>query len=147
MAWKRLRPSALRTLSQSMFIGGLISLLTADIVGLSVYILISYLCYKTLLNYQFQAPNSIPVQVQWMRTIGGLITTFFTYLWYFVNLLFLFLPFQLVGVKKKLVLVSILVYCLEALYRVALQALQISHSFISLPLKIPLNVLFLTSVC
>ena len=146
MAWKRLRPSALRTLSQTMFIGGLISLLTAAIVGL-LYILISYLCYKTLLNYQFQAQTSIPVQVQWIRTISGVITTFFIYLWYFVILLFLFRPFQLVGVKKKLVLVSILVYCFDALYRVVLQALQILHSFTSLPLKIPLNVLFLTSVC
>ena len=62
--------------SQSMFIGRLISLLTAAIVGL-LYILISYLCYKTLLNDQFQAQTSIPVQVQWIRTISGVITTFF----------------------------------------------------------------------
>ena len=146
MAWKRLRPSALRTLSQSMYIGGLISLLTAAIIGL-LYILISYLCYKTLLNCQFQTANSIPVQVQWMRTISGVIATFFVYLWYFVNLLFLFRPFQLMGVKKKLVLVLIFLYCLDALYRVALQALQKSHSLNSVAQKIPLNVLFLISVC
>ena len=146
MAWKRLRPSALRTLSQSMYIGGLISLLTATVIGL-LYILISYLCYKTLLNCQFQNANSIPVQVQWMRTISGVISTFFIYLWYFVNLLFLFRPFQLMGVKTKLVLVSILVYCLDAIYRVALQALQKSHSFTSMAQKIPLNVLYLISVC
>ena len=146
MAWKRFRPSALRTLSQSMCIGGSISLLTATIIGL-LYILISYLCYKTLLNCQFQTANLIPVQVQWMRTISGVISTFFIYLWYFVNLCFLFRPFQLMGVKRKLVLVSILVYCLDALYRVTLQALEKSHSFISIPLKIPLNVIFLISVC
>ena len=33
MAWKRLRPSALRTVCKSMYIGALISLLTASIVG------------------------------------------------------------------------------------------------------------------
>ena len=146
MAWKRLRPSALRTLSQSMYIGGLISLLTATVIGL-LYILISYLCYKTLLNCQFQNANSIPVQVQRMRTISGVISTFFLYLWYFVNLLFLFRPFQLMGVKRKLVLVCNLVYCLDAIYRVALLALQKSHSFTSVAQKIPLNILFFISVC
>lgn len=40
-------------------------------------------------------------------------------------MLFLFRPYQLLGVKGKLVLVSILVYFLDALYRVALQALRI----------------------
>ena len=145
MAWKRLRPSALRVLSQSMFIGGLISLLTAAIVGL-LYILISYLCYKTLLNYQFEAPNSIPVHEQWIRTISGLITTLFIYLWYFVNLLFLFRPFQLVGVKKKTGFSFHSCLLPRCTLRVALQALQISHSFTSLPLKIPLSVIFLNSV-
>ena len=46
MAWKRLRPSALRTVCKSMYIGALISLLTASIIGL-VYMLISYLCNET----------------------------------------------------------------------------------------------------
>ena len=40
MAWKRLRPSALRTVCKSMYIGALISLLTAIIIS-SVYIFIS----------------------------------------------------------------------------------------------------------
>ena len=46
MAWKRVRPSALRTVCKSMYIGALISLLTASIIGL-VYMLISYLCDET----------------------------------------------------------------------------------------------------
>ena len=40
MAWKRLRPSVLRTVCQSMYIGALISLLAAVILGL-FYIMIS----------------------------------------------------------------------------------------------------------
>ena len=56
MAWKRLRPSALRTVCKSMYIGALMSLLTAIIIG-SVYLLISYLSYKTKL-----ACHSFPKQ-------------------------------------------------------------------------------------
>ena len=41
MAWKQLRPSALRTVYKSMYIGAFISLLTAIIIG-SVCLLISY---------------------------------------------------------------------------------------------------------
>ncbi|KAL9978112.1 hypothetical protein ACROYT_G015595 [Oculina patagonica] len=35
MAWKRLRPSALQTVLKSMYIGALISLLTASIIGMT----------------------------------------------------------------------------------------------------------------
>ena len=41
MAWKRLRPSALRTVCKSMYIAAWISLLTAAIIG-AAYLLISY---------------------------------------------------------------------------------------------------------
>ena len=50
MAWKRLRPSAFRTVSQSMCIGALISLLTATIIGISIRDDSIYLGYKTLFN-------------------------------------------------------------------------------------------------
>ena len=146
MTWKRFRPPILHTVYKAMYIGALISLLTATIIG-AVYMLISYLCYKTELNCTFHTAESIPMEVQWMRTITGIISTFSLYVWYFANLLFLFRPFQLMGLKTKLFLVSILVYCLDAVYRVCLQALLISQSVISASLKIPLNVLFLTSVC
>ena len=62
-------------------------------------------------------------------------------------MLFLFRPFQLKGVKRKLFLVCFLTYCLDALYRVALQALGISHSNISNLQKIPLNAFFLSNGC
>ena len=146
MAWKRLRPSAFGTVCKSMYIGALISLLTATIIG-SVYMGISYLSYKTILNCYFNRKKTIPVQIQWMRSISGVISSAFLYMWYFASMLFLFRPYQLMGVKRKLILVCILVYCLDVLYRVALQVLGKSYSKPSSLQKIPLKVLFLISVC
>ena len=146
MAWKRLRPSALRTVCKSIYIGALISLLTATIIG-SVYVLISYLSYKTKLNCQFHPKKTITTQIQWMRLISGVISSAFLHMWYFAIILFLFRPHQLMGVKRNLILVCFLVYCLDVLYRVALQALGISFSKLSMLQKAPLNVLFLISVC
>ena len=62
MAWKRLRPSALQTVCKSMYIGALISLLTSTTIG-SVYVLISYLCNKTVNNCEFYPKKSIPLNV------------------------------------------------------------------------------------
>ena len=56
MAWKRLRPSALRTLCKSMYIGALTSLLAAVFIG-SVYILISYISYKTTYNCNYHSKS------------------------------------------------------------------------------------------
>ena len=146
MAWKRLRPSAIRTICKSMYIGGLISLVTAVIVG-SINILMSYINLKTEQNCEFSLKKKIPVQVQWMKTISGSILSAFLYIWYFINVLFLFRPFQLIGVKKKLILTCCLLYCLDAVYRVLLQYFGVSDSELSASQKIPLNVLFITSVC
>ena len=52
MAWKRLRPLALLTVCKSMYIGSLISLLTATLLG-TLYMLISYLGYKTTHNCEY----------------------------------------------------------------------------------------------
>ena len=146
MAWKRLRPSALRTVCKSMYIGALISLLTATIIG-SLFMLFTYLCYKTVLNCLFHSKDTIPVQIQWISSISAIISCAFLYIWFFVRMLFLFRPYQLMGVKRKLILVSFLMYCLDALYRVTLEALDISsNKAFTLP-KIPLNILFLISVC
>ena len=71
----------------------------------------------------------------------------YIYIWLFTLLFFLFRPFQLKGVKLKLILVCSIFYSFDSLYRVALQALGISHSHISYPQKIPLNVLFLANQC
>ena len=145
MAWKRLRPSPLRTVCNSMYIGALISLLTAAIIG-SEYLLISYIAYKTELSCEFHPEWSIPVQLQWIRSVSSIIFCAFLYLWPFACFLFLFRPYQLKGLKRKLFLVCCFVYCLDSIYRVALQALGISHSKISTLQKIPLNVLFCASV-
>ena len=146
MAWKRLRPSALSTVCQSTYIGALISLLTASIIG-SLYMLISYVCYQTILNCQFNQKESIPVKIQLIRTLSDLTGAAFLYMWFFVGMLLLFRPYQLTGVKTKLILVAFLLFCLDALYRVLLQVFGISYSKLSVLQMIPLNVLFVISVC
>ena len=142
MAWKQLRPSLLFSLCKSVYIGALISLLTATAVG-TLYILVSYISFKTAHDCQFHPMNSTSVQMQWVRSTSDVIYCGFLYIWFFVLLLFLFRPFQLMAVKKKLFLVCFLTYSLDTLYRVALQALGISHSNISYLQKIPLNAFFL----
>ncbi|XP_078348092.1 uncharacterized protein LOC144633165 [Oculina patagonica] len=146
MAWKRFRPSALRTVCKSMYIGALISLLTATIIG-SVFMSISYLSFKTISNCEFHPKRSIPENVQWTRSISDVISCAFLYAWYFYCTLFLFRPYQLKGVKRKLVLVSCLTYFLDTCYRVALQALGISRSKLSVFKKIPLNALLVICLC
>ena len=146
MAWKGLRPSLLLSVCKSMYFGASISLLSASVVG-TLYMLISYLSYKTMQNCEFQSGNLIPIRVQWMRTIVSIVFCLFIYMWFSANALFLFRPFQLMGVKRKLILVSCLTYCLDTLYRVALQALGISNSKISTLQKISLNIIFLISIC
>ena len=145
MAWKPLRPSLLLSVFKSMYIGALISLLTAIFLG-TVYVMISYLCYKTMHSCEFQSGKAIPVRVQWMRTISSVFFCLFIYMWYLTIVLSLFRPFQLIGVRRKLILVCGIFYCLDGLYRVALQALAVSHSKISTVQKIPLNILFFFSV-
>ena len=146
MAWKRLRPSALRTVCKSMYIGALISLLTASIIG-SIYMLITYFSYKILNKYQFQRKTSIPANAQWLRSICASVTSVFLHSSFFVYASFLFRPYQLIGVKGKLIVVACLAYVLDTTYRLVLQALGISHSKLSTLQKLPLNVLFLMSVC
>ena len=145
MAWKRLRPSAIRTVCKSMYIGALISLLPAIITG-SVYMFISYLCYKTVNNCEFH-PKSIPLNVQWMRSISTVISYSISQLLHFVIMLFLFRPYQLTGVKRKVISVSCFGSCLHAIYIIALQALGISHSKPSSLQLIPVNVISITSLC
>ena len=79
--------------------------------------------------------------------MSDVVSCSFLYIWFFVLLQFLFRPFQLTGVKRKLLLVCFITYSLDTLYRGLLQALGISHSTISNLLKIPLNACFLFSQC
>ena len=146
MAWKRLRPSALRTVCKSMYIGALISLLTATTIG-SVYMLISYLCNKTINNCEFHPKKSIPLNVQWMRSISLVISYSILQFSSFVGMLFIFRPYQLMGIKMKLMLVSCFGGCLQAFYIIALQALGISHSKPSSLQLIPSNVIPVISLC
>ena len=143
-AWKRLRPSVCCTVCKSMYFGALISLLSAIITG-AVYMLFSYLCYKTVNLCEFFPPNRtlIPERVQWMRTLSTIIAYIILYNWFLANALFLFRMYQLKGLKKKLFLSSCIFYCLDAGYRVLVQALRISYSKLSVLQKIPTNLLFL----
>ena len=120
MAWKKLRPSALRTVFKSMYIGALISLLTAPVIG-TIYLLLSYLSYKTVMNCEYQS-DKMAVFVQWTRTMADIISTAFYYICLILTLFLLFRPYQLKGVKRKLILVSFVIYCLDSLYRGVLQA-------------------------
>ena len=146
MAWKRLRPSTLSTVWKALCTSALISLLTAAIIGV-LYIMITYVCYQTIYNCQFHDTETIPEKVQWIRTMSDITGCVFLYLWFFGGVLLLFRPYQIMGLKGKLFLVAFFLFSLDALYRVALQLLGISHSKLSVLKKIPLNVLFLSSVC
>ena len=145
MAWKRLRPSALCTVCKSLYIGAFISILAATTIG-ALYSLLTYVGFQTVLNCEYHPGESIPVKIQWIRTISVLIANIFLYSWFLMGMLFLFRPYQLSGVKRKFALVAFLPYCLDVLYRLALQILQISHSKISRLQRLSLNAIFLISV-
>ena len=63
IAWKRFRPSVLRTVCQSMCIGILISLLSAVILSL-FYIMTSYISSEPMRNWQFHPKETPPVKIQ-----------------------------------------------------------------------------------
>ena len=122
MAWKRLRPPVLQTVVKSMYIGGLISLLAASIVG-TIYTVFSYLSYKTRWICGFrEVAKLISPRIQWMITTAELIGCVFFYACPVLNLLFFFRPHQLKGIKTKLMVVSFVMYILVVLFRVVLQA-------------------------
>ena len=145
MAWKRLRPSAFRTVSQSMCIGALISLLTATIIGI-VFVMTIYLSYKTLFNCRYLPLKSIPIRVQWTITISDVIACALFYACVFINLLFLFRPYQLKGFKTKLILVACVIFSLDALYRVVLQAAGKPFYHMSVLYKVPLYTFFIVNI-
>ena len=59
-----------------------------------------------------------------------------------MGMLFLFRPYQLIEVKRKCALVAFFLFCLDALYRLALQIFQISHSKLSKLQTLLLNAFF-----
>ncbi|XP_068702718.1 uncharacterized protein [Montipora foliosa] len=145
MAWKRLRPSAFYTVCKSMFIGASISPLVAIPIG-SLFTLFAYLCYKTFLNCQFSSRESIPKQIQWINLISQIIGCAFLYMWFFLNLHFLFRPYQLIGVRTNLLLVTFFVFGVHGLYRVCMQELEIPLTKPFTLQTIPLNLFFLISI-
>jgi len=149
MAWKRLRPSALQTVFKSMYIGAWISLLTACKIG-TIYLLLSYVSYKTVSNCE-QIDIAISARVEWMTTIADIISCLFNYIFPLLNLLLLFRPYQLKGVKRKLILVLFVMYCLDSLYRGVLQAarkpfFKLSALYSSLS-NFPVYLFVFTNVC
>ena len=145
MAWKRLRPSPFRTVSKSMCIGALISLLTATIIG-SVFVTTIYMGYKTLFNCRYLPLKSIPIRVQWTITISDVIACALFYACVFITLLLLFRPYQLKGLKTKLILFCCVIFTLDALYRVVLQAVGKPFYHMSALYKLPLYTFFIVNI-
>ena len=144
MAWKRLRPSALCTVCKSVYTGALISLLTASFAG-ALYMVVSYLCYKTILNCRFYPMRLFPVRVKWARTLADLCASAIYYAFSCCTLLLLFRPYQVKGIKTKLAIVCCLVYCLDGIYRVVLQA--VGHPYYTKIYHcLPLYAFFITNV-
>ena len=81
-----------------------------------------------------------------MRSISLVIIYSILQLSSFLSMLFLFRPYQIMGVKRKVILVCCFGYCLEAFYITALQALGISHSKPSSLQLIPDNVIIVVSL-
>ena len=144
MAWKRLRPSVLATVCKSLYIGASISILAATTTGV-LYSLLTYVGYQTLFNCEYRPGESIPVEIQWIRTSSTLIAIFLLYMWILMNMLFFFRPYQLSGVKRKCASVAFFLFCLDALYRLAFQIFQISHSKLSKLQTLPCNAIFYIS--
>ena len=119
MAWKSFRPSIRHTISDSMYIGSLISLLAAIGIG-TIYIALAFLIYKTVMNCEYQT-EKMTLRQQWMRTIADVVSCALIYFSPVLNLLFLFRSFQLKGLKQKLLQTCLIIYCLDSLYRVTLQ--------------------------
>jgi len=120
MAWKQLRPKIYRTVWSSLYFGFLISVLSTAIVGM-ISIPVYYLGFQTQLNCEDHSKDSIPTKLQWLITISDLFSASFLYYWFFMNILFYFRPFQISGLKLKLVLLCLPFYFLDSAYRIALQ--------------------------
>ena len=151
MAWKRLRPPVVQTVVKSMYIGGIISLLAASIVG-TIYILLSYLNYKTVAwNCEIQQVESVSARMQWTRTLVDVIICVFYYAWPILIQLFLFRPHQLKGIKTKLIFVFFVMFILHALFRSVLQAsgkpfFNLSALYRALS-NVPVFIFVFTNVC
>ena len=146
MAWKRLRPSFFHTILRSLYIGALISLLAATILG-AEYLLFSFVSYKTFKHCKYFPKRLIPYSVQWTITACDLIACGIFYVFSFCQTTLLFLKHQLNGLKTSLVLMCFLIYCFDALYRVILQVIGKPFFQESLVYRVPMYVLYAASYC
>ena len=107
----------------------------------------SYVSFETL---SISCTNgSLSVRIQWVRTISQQVASVFYYFWSFFNVLVLFRPHhdQLTGVKRKLVLTSSVSCCLDAAYRLSLQAARKPYYMLPKIYRFPMNsVLFISVV-
>ena len=145
MAWKQFRPSFVRTVCKSAYVGFLVSVLSAVIVGM-ISILVYYLSFQTQLNCLVHPEKSIPNKLRWIRAVSEAIFAFFFYCWLFVNSLFYFRPFQISGLKLTLSLTALAFYIFDVCYRL-LQALVFSHFNLTKLQVLPGNVLFFLCLC
>lgn len=145
MAWKRLRPSFVRTVCKSVYFGFLVSVLSAVVVGI-VSILVYYLSFQTQLTCLLHPEESIPSKLQWVRAVSEAIFLFFFYCWLFVNSLFYFRPFQISGLKLTLFLIALAFYMCDVCYRIV-QALVFSHFKLTQLQVLPGNVLLFLCLC
>ena len=145
MEWKKFRPSKIRTLWYSMYFGFSISILAATLIG-TFSILLYYVTYQVTLVCLARPKDSIPSKIQWSKTISECMEIIFIHLLFFVNTLFFFRSYQIMGLKRKLSLVSLVFYVLDVAYRIAFQALGISRSELTPVQRIPANVLFSFSI-
>ena len=146
MAWKQLRPSIFRTVLSSFYFGFFMSVLSASIVGI-VSIAVYYLSYQTLLSCQDQSKeNSIPIKLQWVKTLSKVFFACFSYHLFFLNVLFFFRSFQISGLKLRIFLLCFIPYCLDSSYRIGMQVFGISIANFTRE-EIPCLVLFYLSKC
>lgn len=146
MAWKQLRPSVLRTVWKSVYFGCLVSVFSAVLIG-TVSIVVFYLSFQTQLTCLVHPEKSIPNKLQWIRAISESIFVSMYYLWFFVNILFYFRPFQISGLKLRLFLTCLVFYMFDAIYRLAIQALGFSHFKLTPFQVLPGRVLFFLCLC
>ena len=147
MAWKHLRPSIFRTLWSSLYFGFFISVLSAAIVGFMSFP-VYYFSYQTELNCEMPHPKeSIPIRLQWVITSSEIFSVGFLYYWLLLNLLFYYRPFQISGLKLRMVLLAVPFYLLDSGYRVAMQAFGISHSKLTSLQRLPCVMIFNLSNC
>ena len=140
MEWKQFRPSLIYSLWNSLYFGFLISVLAAALIG-TLSIVVYYVSYQVTFVCLGRSKDSVPLKIQWSKTISECMEIIFFIFVFFINTLFYFKSHQIVGVKRKLFLVSFVFYVLDVAYRIALQALGISRSELTLLRIVPTNVL------